>query len=169
MSCLRSMASPILPVRAMTKSDLFPRLIAILEDQHAVMRHALEESRENASGDETRSEGKDDTRATEAAYLAEAQAEQAEHMAEAIVSLKAFTAPGYQLTDPIGPGALVETDLDGETLFYLLAPAGGGTTLDFLGCELTVLTPDAPLYQQLLNRTAGESLQDPPLLLLGVE
>ncbi len=153
----------------MTKSDLFPRLLAILEEQHAVMRHAVDESRENASGAETKSEGKYDTRATEAAYLAEAQAEQAEHMAEAIITLKAFTAPDYQLTDTIGIGALVETDLDGETSFYLLAPGGGGTTLDFLGCELTVLTPDAPLYQQLLTRKAGESLQDPPLLLLGVE
>lgn len=153
----------------MQKSDLFPRLIAVLEEQLAVMRHALRESRENASGDETKSEGKYDTRATEAAYLAEAQAEQADHMADAIGTLKAFGAPEYELTDPIGPGALVETDLDGETSFYLLAPAGGGTTLDFLGCELTVLTPDAPLYQQLLTRKAGESLEDPPLLLLGVE
>lgn len=153
----------------MTKADLFPRAITILEDQFAIMRHALKESRDNASGDETKSEGKYDTRATEAAYLAGAQAEQAEHMADAIAILKAFTAPDYELTDPIGPGALVETDLDGETSFYLLSPAGGGTTLDFLGCELTLLTPDAPLYQQLLNRKAGESLQDPPLLLLGVE
>ena len=153
----------------MTKNDLFPALIAILEDQLASMRHALQDSRENATGDETKSEGKYDTRATEAAYLAEAQAEQAEQMAEGIATLKAFTPPDYQLTDPIGSGALVETDLDGDTLFYLLAPAGGGTTLDFLGCELTVLTPDAPLYQQLLGRKAGESLHDPPLLLLGVE
>ena len=75
----------------------------------------------------------------------------------------------YQLTDPIGSGALVETDLDGDTLFYLLAPAGGGTTLDFLGCELTVLTPEAPLFQQLAGRKAGDMLEDPPLLLLGVE
>jgi hypothetical protein len=153
----------------MTKSDILPRAIAILEEQHAVMLQALRESEENASGDETKSEGKYDTRATEAAYLAEAQAEQAEHMADAITTLKAFSAPAYTLTDPIGPGTLVETDLDGETAFYLLVPAGGGTTLEFLGCELTLLTPDAPLYQQLLNRKAGEALEDPPLLLLGVE
>jgi hypothetical protein len=153
----------------MKKSDLFPRLIAILKEQHAVLQRALDDSRENASGDETKSEGKYDTRATEAAYLAKAQAEQVELMAEGLATLRGFRAPDYQLTDPIGSVALVETDLDGETLFYLLAPAGGGTTLDFLGCELTVLTPDAPLYQQLLARKAGESLQDPPLLLLGVE
>lgn len=153
----------------MTKSDLFPRLITILEEQHAVLRRALDDSREDASGDETKSEGKYDTRATEAAYLAEAQAGQVAQMVEGIAALKAFAPPAYQLTDPIGPGALVETDLDGETFFYLLAPAGGGTTLQFLGCELTVLTPDAPLYQQLLTRRAGESLHDPPLLLLGVE
>ena len=153
----------------MTKADLFPRLLETLEDQHRVMMQALEDSRENASGDETKSEGKYDTRATEAAYLAEAQQEQADKLAESLQVLRAFSPPDFDLTDEIALGALVETDLDEETAFYLLAPAGGGTTLDFLGCELTVLSPEAPLFQQLVGRKAGEQLDDPPLLLLGVE
>ena len=92
-----------------------------------------------------------------------------EKLAEAIATFRAVTFPDYDLTDPVGPGALVETDLDGETSFYLLVPAAGGTTLEFLGCELTLLTPDAPLYQHLLDRKAGDLLEHPPLLLLGVE
>jgi hypothetical protein len=153
----------------MTKSELLPRILEILEDQHRVMLTASREATENATGDETRSDGKYDTRATEAAYLAEAQAEQAEKLAEAITSFKSLELPEYELTDAIGPGALVETDLDGETSFYLLVPSGGGTTLEHLGCELTLLTPDAPLYQKLLKRKAGEMLEQPEMMLLGVE
>lgn len=153
----------------MTKSDLSPRIVEILVEQHRVMLAASQESRDNATGDQTKSEGKYDTRATEAAYLAGAQAEQVEKLAEAIATFRMVTLPDYGATDPIGPGALVETDLDGETSFYLLVPAAGGTTLDHLGCELTLLTPDAPLYQQLLDRKAGDMLDHPPLLLLGVE
>jgi hypothetical protein len=153
----------------MTKSDLLPLLIKRLEDQHQVMIQALGDSRENASGDETKSEGKYDTRATEAAYLAEAQQAQADKLAEGIQTFRAFDPPPFELTDEITLGSLVETDLDGETEFYLLAPAGGGTTIDYLGCELTLLTPEAPLFQQLLGRKAGDMLESPPLLLLGVE
>jgi hypothetical protein len=153
----------------MTKSELLPRILEILEDQHRVMLAASREATENATGDETRSDGKYDTRATEAAYFAEAQAEQAEKLAEAITSFTSLELPEYELTDAIGPGALVETDLDGETSFYLLVPAGGGTTLEHLGCELTLLTPDAPLYQKLLKRKAGEMLEQPEMMLLGVE
>jgi len=154
----------------MTKSDLLPRILEILEDQHRVMRHALKESRENASGDETKSEGKYDTRATEAAYLAGAQQEQADKLADAIHTFRNWRPPHFELTDEISLGALVETDLDDETSFYLLAPAAGGTTLEYLGCELTLLTPEAPLFQQLVGRKPGDMLDDPPLLLLlGVE
>jgi len=153
----------------MTKSDILPRIIEILEEQHRVMLAASLESRENATGDETKSDGKYDTRATEASYLAGAQAAQVGKLAEAIATFRSVTLPDYELTDPVGPGALVETDLDGETAFYLLVPAAGGTTLEFLGCELTLLTPDAPLYRQMLDRKAGEQLKHPPLLLLGVE
>lgn len=153
----------------MTKADLLPLIITRLEDQHRVMLGALSESKENASGDETKSEGKYDTRATEAAYLAEAQQQQADKLADGLHAFRAFEFPPFELTDPIALGALVETDLDGETEFYLLAPAGGGTTLDYLGCDLTLLTPEAPLFQQLLGRQAGDMLEHPPLLLLDVE
>jgi hypothetical protein len=153
----------------MTKADLLPRIIEILEEQHAVMVKALKESRENASGDETKSEGKYDTRATEAAYLAGAQQAQADKVEEGLHTLRSFIFPTFELTDEIALGALVETDLNEETGFYLLSPAGGGTTLDYLGCELTLLTPEAPLFQQLVGRKAGDMLEDPPLLLLGLE
>ena len=153
----------------MTKSDLLPRIIEVLEEQYHVMLSATREAAENATGDETKSEGKYDTRATEAAYLAEAQAVQVGQLSTAIATLRGYALPAYELTDPIGPGALVETDLDGETGFYLLVPVAGGTTLEHLGCELTLLTPDAPLYQQLLGRKAGDMLEHPPMLLLGVE
>lgn len=153
----------------MTKSDLLPRILEILEDQHRVMLHALKETRENASGDETKSEGKYDTRATEAAYLAGAQQQQSDKLAEAIHTFRSWKLPHFELTDEIALGALVETDLDDETSFYLLAPAGGGTTLDYLGCELTLLTPEAPLFQKLAGRKPGDMLDNPPLLLLGIE
>lgn len=153
----------------MDKSDLVKRILDALEAQHQVMASAAAEATENATGDETKSEGKYDTRAVEAAYLAGAQQERAEKLAEAVQIFRSLELLSYELTDPIASGALVEVDQDGETLFFLLAPAGGGITIDHLGCELTVLAPDAPLYEKLLNQRAGTLLDSPPLMILGVE
>lgn len=153
----------------MSKKALLEKILLQLNEQHQVMSAAASEATDNATGEETKSEGKYDTRAVEAAYLAGAQQEQATKVAEALQIFQTLELPTYQLTDPIGSGALVEADQDGDTVFFLLAPAAGGLTLDHLGCELTVLAPDAPLYQELLGRHAGDVIDSPPLMLLGVE
>ena len=63
----------------------------------------------------------------------------------------------------------VEADLDGESVFYLLAPAGGGLTCETDdGNTVTVLGPAAPLKKQLLGKTTGDILEDPPLMILEV-
>ena len=153
----------------MSKAGLLKQILAQLEEQRRLMTSAAAEAVENASGDETKSEGKYDTRAIEAAYLAGAQQEQARKLAGAVEAFRQLSLPAYELTDPIGPGALVEADQNGDTVFFLLAPAAGGLTLTHLGCELTVLAPEAPLYQQLLGQQAGTLVDSPPLMILGVE
>lgn len=153
----------------MSKLTLVSQLISRLEERQRVMLAAASDSAESATGAETRSEGKYDTRAIEAGYLAGAQQAQAEQIASDLAALRRFHPREFSLDDPIALGALVEADVEGETEFYLLSPAAGGETLEFIGCEVTVLAPDAPLYQQLLGATAGSALGDPPLLILGVE
>jgi len=133
------------------------------------MKAALDESNESASGEETKSEGKYDTRAVEASYLAQAQDEQLALAEAAKETLSRFSPEAYDISDTIASGALVETELDGEISFYLLAPVGGGLTLDFLGCELTVITPESRLFQELLGKKMGDLLEDPPLMITGLE
>ena len=153
----------------MSKTDLLSRIRAALAEQLHVMTAAAEEAKENATGDETKSDGKYDTRAIEASYLAGAQAEQAAALAEAVRIFESFDPPDYKADEAIGLGALVETEQDGEISFYLLAQAGGGLTVDHEGFDATVLSPESQLYQHLLGRSTGEILEDPPLMVLTVE
>ena len=153
----------------MTKEELIGKLADQLEQQITVLKKALADSNESANGAETKSEGKYDTRAIEAAYLAEAQAEQIALAEESLGKLKLFSPPPYEATDEIGPGALVEVEKNGEICFYLLAPTGGGLTTDFLGCELTVITPDSRLYQALDEKKLGEQVESFELTVTGVE
>lgn len=152
-----------------TKADLVADLIQKLEMQITTLKSALKDSSESASGDETKSEGKYDTRAIEASYLAQAQAEQVDLAEESLGKLKRFEVPDYQYDDQIGPGALVEVDQEGEICFYFLAPTGGGLTSEFLGCEVTVITPESALYQKINEQKIGARLDEPALTVTGVE
>ena len=60
-----------------SKPALIRQIRSLLEEQLTITLAAAENARGNATGDETKSDGKYDTRAIEAAYLAGAQAEQA--------------------------------------------------------------------------------------------
>lgn len=153
----------------MNKHTLVCQLLERLEERQRVMLAAARDTRETATGAEARSEGKYDTRAIEAGYLAGAQQAQVDKLAEDLARIRSATFPDFTSADPVALGALVETDADGETRFFLLSPAAGGETFEFLGCEATVLAPDAPLFQELLGQQAGNSAPDSGLLILAVE
>ncbi len=153
----------------MTKSEVISQLKLKLDEQIAVMKSALADSAESASGDETKSEGKYDTRAVEASYLAQAQDAQLDLTEKAASTFSRFEAEDFELDDEIAIGALVEVDEDGEIRFFFLAPTGGGLTMNYLGCELTVITPDSRLYQELVGKKLGEETESPPLLVTGLE
>ncbi len=153
----------------MTKNDLLSALLNELTEKITLLKSALADSEEGASGSETKSEGKYDTRAIEASYLAEAQAEQLAQAEESRRTLENFSPPPFKYSDKIAPGALVEVEQDNEISFYLLAPTAGGLTAEYLGCEATIITPESRLYGQLLNQKPGATLTNPTLTILGVE
>ena len=152
----------------MPKSRIIRDVCSLLQSQLEIMQTAAKEARHNATGDETRSEGKYDTRAIEAAYLAGAQSLQAERIASAINSLQNFEPPACQMQEAVRLGTLVETEQEGQIVFYLLAPAGGGYTVEHEGFDCTVLAPESPLYQNLLGARAGDVFDSMSLLILGV-
>ncbi|MEM1441310.1 MAG: transcription elongation factor GreAB [Verrucomicrobiota bacterium] len=153
----------------MDKSALVERLRSLVSSQYERALSALAGATEAATGDDTKAESKYDTRGLEASYLAAGQAEQADELAEAIASLENAEFPDFDFDDPIGPGALVEAEQDGEVLYYLLAPAGGGITLETEdGLSVTVLGPSAPLRANLLGKSSGTILEEIDLTILEV-
>lgn len=153
----------------MNKSAIVESVREQVRAQYGRALAALAGATEAATGDDTRAEGKYDTRGLEASYLAAGQAEQADELAEALAQLEAFEFPDYDLDDPIGPGALIEVDLADELQYFLLSPAGGGLTCETGDGEtVTVLGPSAPLRSQLLGKTTGDSVADSGMMILEV-
>lgn len=152
----------------MSKPVLVDQIREQLKEQLNVMQAAAAEARENATGDETRSDGKYDTRAIEAGYLAGAQARQADQLAEAVRLFESFEPPAYRPGENIGPGALVECEHEGEIVFYLLAPAAGGLTLPYEGFDCIVLSTDSVIYQELLGATSGQVLEGSGIMVMSM-
>jgi transcription elongation GreA/GreB family factor len=62
----------------------------------------------------------------------------------------------------------VEVGRGAERLFFLLVPAAGGLEILYEGNEITLLSPESPLYQALLGKGVGDMLEAPPFRILGV-
>ena len=94
------------------------------------------------------------------AYLEE-QGYPVDEAADAVGLFANLKLPDFDIDDPIDAGALVELDLDGESTHFLLVPAAGGVSIEDEGREITLLTPASGLYQKLLGRKVGDSIDDP--------
>jgi hypothetical protein len=130
----------------------FDRLTRAAKDAHAA-----------ATDPGSKAESKYDTRSLEASYLAAGQARQLEDLARDVSLFDSVTLPDFAIDDPVDAGALVEAELQGDSTWFLLAPAAGGLEITHDGLEVTLLTPESALYQKLLGLRVGDQLDDPLL------
>lgn len=142
------------------KTRLIEQIRDELRGRLARAREAASETRSAATDPASRAESKYDTRSLEASYLASGQARQADEAAEALGRFERFEAETFGLDDAIAAGALVETDLDGESAWYFLAPAAGGLVVERDGLAITLLSPSSRLYQNLLGRRLGDTVDE---------
>jgi len=150
----------------MDKQALVAQIHGLLSAHYERLERAFRESKEYATDPDSKAESKYDTRGLEASYLAAGQAEEVERLAESVASFDDLVLPEFDDTSVAGAGALVEADRRGDLVFYLLAPAGGGIQTEYLGCDLSVLTPEAPLYQDLLGSRVGDILEEQGITVL---
>lgn len=150
------------------KAELLEIVRIELKSQLDRLSQAAREAHAAATDPDSKAEGKYDTRSLEASYLATGQAKQVEELAQAIRVFDGFCPPDFDMEDPIGMGALVEIDRKGESSRLLLAPAAGGLVVTMDGEDVTLLTPSSALYRGLVDRKAGDFIEDLDLVILEV-
>jgi len=150
------------------KDQLVSQITARLRQQLATMTDAAKTAHEASTGDEGKAEGKYATRALEASYLAGAQAEQSQALSHSLHIFESLQLDDFPPDAKAGAGALVETELDGEINYFLLTPCAGGITIPYEAGELTTLSPEAPLYQDLLDKQAGDLLHESGIMILDI-
>ena len=126
------------------------------------LRALSKSTRSAGADDESRAEGKYDTRSTEQNYLADGQARQAHLAAQALAAFEQLAARPLAPDAPIELGALVELEFSpADSAWFLLGPAAGGTEVAVDGVEVTVITPESPLGRQLLGLRRGAATSSP--------
>jgi transcription elongation GreA/GreB family factor len=140
----------------MEKSRLIKQIVVSLSESLGVLEKAARASHAEATHESSRAESKYDTRGLEAAYLAGGQARQAKEILDSIKLYEALTVKDFGADEPIDLGALVELDAAGTRSLYFIGPRNGGLEIKCQRKEITVITPQSPLGQELMGKTADQ-------------
>jgi len=139
------------------KAAVVALLGAELSDELAALERVAAATRAEVSSDETRSEGKYDTRATEASYLARGQARRIAQLRRQLVWLERFD-PARPLDPPlVQVGALVQ--LQGERVELLFVTPMGGGRLQVGPHTVRIISPRGPLGEELMELEEGDELE----------
>ncbi len=142
----------------MDKGILIGKFLAHLDAELARYTRAARAAQADATDDQSRAENKYDTRGLEASYLAHGQSRQALETTRAREQFAALDRRDFAPGEPVGIGALVEVEGEGERMFYFVGPSAGGTEVLHDRQEVLVVTGQSPLGRQLLGKRAGERL-----------
>ncbi len=140
----------------MNKSDLLNQIIASLRESLEMLQNAARASHAEATHESSKAENKYDTRGLEAAYLAGGQARQAKEILDSIKIYSSMEVKAFGSSDPIELSALVELETDRARSYYFIGPKSGGLEFAMEGQEVTVITPQSPLGQNLIGNIAGQ-------------
>jgi hypothetical protein len=138
----------------MEKAQIIRQIVASLSESLGVLEKAARASHAEATHESSKAESKYDTRGLEAAYLAGGQARQAKEILDSIKLYETLMAKDFAADEPIELTALVELDAAGTRSFYFIGPKNGGLELIYQRKEITVITPQSPLGQELMGKIA---------------
>lgn len=142
---------------SMNKKKLLEHIVGSLGESLSVLEKAARASHEEATHESSKAESKYDTRGLEAAYLAGGQARQAKEILDSIKLYQTLAVKNFASGEAIGLTALVELDVDGVQSTYFIGPKNGGLEVECQRKEVTVITPQSPLGQNLVGKKAGQS------------
>lgn len=144
----------------MDKNKLVSQIILTLENKAANLTKAALTAHEDATGEESKSEHKYDTRGLEASYLAEAQANMVAEIKKDIAVYKKLELRKFSSNSSIQLSAIVQLESeDAKHSFYFIAPNNGGLQLKCNNNFVVCITPSSPFGRKLLGLNIGDFVE----------
>jgi transcription elongation GreA/GreB family factor len=141
------------------KQALVRKIIEALEAELERFAKAARASHAEATDPQSKAEHKYDTRGLEAAYLAGGQARKVAELEENIAHFQKLKIVEFTSDTPIDYGALVQVEMRGGTNWYFVGPKAGGLEVVHDKEEVTVITPQSPLGEQLFEKKQGDKFK----------
>ncbi|WP_369990405.1 GreA/GreB family elongation factor [Pseudomonas xanthosomatis] len=143
----------------MDKPALLQCILATLEHDVEVLRRAAQTAYETATAEENIAENKYDTLGLEASYLATGQARRTAEIRQALLTYQQLVLRDYDPARGIQVGCLVTLeDDDGQQRRVFIGPEGAGLKIGEGDALVTVITPRAPLGQQLMGKKVDDEV-----------
>jgi transcription elongation GreA/GreB family factor len=143
----------------MEKQKIVNQLILNVNDEIGKAKQAYGTSREHASDQDMKPDGKYDTRSIEAGYLAGAQKVRADELELELKLLEDIEVRAFMPSDEIAIGALVEIELNKNNRKYFISPTAGGTMLNIDGEGILVISVFSPIGNAVLGLITGDSFE----------
>ena len=138
------------------KNLILEKLIENLRRELVEVENAAKSTKDLVTADDLKSEGKYDTRAIEASYLASAQLKRVEEIKTDIQMLEEIE---LVKSHKIQMGSLVLLEYNGAKRYYFLTSTSGGTILTIDGNSILVISVFSPLGNEALGLQRGESFE----------
>ncbi len=137
------------------KTALIKKIIVALTAELQRFAKAARASHAEATDPQSKADNKYDTRGLEAAYLAGGQARKVMEIEDSIEQFQKLKLAEFTDKTPIDLGALVLVEMRGGSNWFFVAPRAGGLEIMHDKAEVTVITPQSPLGEQLMEKTQG--------------
>ena len=136
------------------KKLIVSQLIERLDQDLIKLSEAATSTKEYITDGDVKPEGKYDTRAIEASYLAGAQEKRVEEIKLDIQMLKDLELIS---TTTIQLGSLAIIKFNNEEKYYFISSTAGGSIVDVNGTPVLIISVFSPLGSEALNLAAGDS------------
>lgn len=144
----------------LNKSAVLQCIVERLQGDLDVAVRAAQTAYETATHEENIAENKYDTLGLEASYLAAGQARRVEEIRQSLSLCRQLVLKPFDEQRGIQTGDLIALQADNGTQQLLfLAPDAAGLKVSVEEQSITVITPRAPLGQNLLGKLDGDEVQ----------
>ena len=140
------------------KKKILNTLIQNLKTELHEIEAAAKSTKDLVTADDLKSEGKYDTRAIEASYLASAQNKRVEELKLDIQLLEDIELPETP-SQTIQLGSLALIRCNDQERYYFISSTSGGSILQIDGQSMLVISVFSPIGNEALGLSAGESFE----------
>lgn len=141
----------------MNKEKILKQLNDNVQSELGKVKQAYETTKNLVQNGDLKSDGKYDTRATEANYLADGQRQRLTELEQELELLAEINIK--RQAKVVSIGSLVDIKLNGQTRKYFIAPTAGGTMLNIDGEVVLVISVFSPIGDAVLGLSGDDTFE----------